>query len=145
MGIETVSDFVIVLRDNRLLQSDQLAEFSEAVLARFSDSRALAKYLMQRGWLTVYQVNQLFQGNAQELVLGPYRILDRLGEGGVSQVFKAWDTRRKCVAALKAIRTEHLNNVEAVGRFKREMRVIAKTEHSNIVRAFDIDLDNPRH
>jgi serine/threonine protein kinase len=143
--METASSLLETLRENRLLQPDQLEELSPTVLARFADARSLAKYLLQRGWLTVYQVNQLFQGNAADLVLGPYRILDRLGEGGVSQVFKAWDTRRKCVAAVKVLRTEHLNNAEAVGRFRREMQVIAQLNHPNIVRAFDVDLSGARH
>src|SRR4029077_12443582 len=122
-----------------------LAELDPELLVRFANVRAFAKYLTTRGWLTVYQVNQLFQGNAKELVLGPYRILDVLGEGGVSSVYKAWDTRRKCVTALKTIKAEHLNNAEAVGRLKREMRVIAQLSHPYIVKAFDVDTVNQRH
>lgn len=145
MRVPTLTEFMALLRDNRLLQPDQLDELNDEFLKRYPEVRLLAKYLLQRGWLTVYQVNQIFQGNAQELVLGPYRIMDSIGEGGVSQVFKAWDTRRKCIAALKAIRSEHLDNVEAVGRLKREMRVIGQLSHPNIVKAFDIDSVRARH
>ncbi|MGE3807868.1 MAG: serine/threonine protein kinase, partial [Gemmataceae bacterium] len=143
--MEKVDEFVQVLTDQRLLQPDQLAELTPTYLKRFSDARALSKYLIQRGWLSIYQANQIFQGNTSYLVVGPYRILDLLGEGAVSMVFKAFDTRRKCVAALKTIKEEHLNNMEALGRFKREMRVIASLNHPNIVHAFDVDMDNPRH
>src|SRR5262249_12470433 len=110
MSIATVNALVDVLRAHRLLQPDQISELDPEFLLRFANVRALAKYLLARGWLTVYQVNQLFRGNARDLVLGPYRLLDVLGEGGISLVFKAWDTRRKCVATLKSIKAEYLDN-----------------------------------
>src|ERR1700736_5283832 len=122
--MDTVPEMMEVLRDNRLLAPDQMDELTGERLASFPDARALAKYLMQRAWLSVYQVNQLLQGAGAELALGPYRILDRVGQGGVSQVFKAWDMRQRCVVALKVIREEHLSNPEAVGRFQREMHAV---------------------
>src|SRR5947207_3613032 len=145
MKIVTVYDLLKELQDHKLLQPDQLDELTPEIVSRFGNVRLLAKYLLQRGWLSIYQMNQLFQGRAQDLVLGPYRILDRLGEGGVSQVFKAFDTRRKCVCALKTIKNEHLTNAEAVGRLQREMQAIAQLSHPHIVKAFDVDLVNERH
>ena len=44
-----------------------------------SDPRGLAKELIQRGWLTPYQVNQLFQVGGRDHVLGRYVLLERLG------------------------------------------------------------------
>jgi serine/threonine protein kinase len=125
MAVDTVAGFVEVLRDKRLLQPDQFDELSRVLLPRFSDVRTLAKYVVQRGWLTVFQVNQLLIGRAQDLIYGPYHILDRLGEGGVSQVYKAWHTTRNCVVALKVIREELLSNPEAFARFQREMHAVA--------------------
>ena len=40
----------------------QLEEFTPEIVSRFGNVRLLAKYLLQRGWLSVYQMNQLFQG-----------------------------------------------------------------------------------
>ena len=143
--MDTVRELMHVLRDNRLLTPEQLAELTEARLASFADARTLARDLTQRGWLSVYQVNQLLQGAGADLALGPYRILDRVGQGGVSQVFKAWDTRQQCLVALKVVREEHLSNPEAVGRFRREMHAVAQLAHPNIVKASDPDRDSQRH
>ena len=49
----------------------------------------LARRSVRRGWLTEYQAYQVLKGRGKELVLGPFRLLDRLGEGGMGQVFKA--------------------------------------------------------
>src|SRR5262249_6567193 len=123
------------------LPPDQLDELNRVLRPRFSDAKTLAKYLVQRDWLTVYQVNQILADRAQELVYGPYIILDRIGEGGVSQVFKAWHSGKNCVVALKVIREELLSNQEAFARFQREMHAVACLSHPNIVSSIDSDLE----
>src|SRR5262245_34273846 len=57
-----------ILRGHQLLMPAQLAELPYLVSGRGQDARPLAKMLVQRGWLTVYQVNQLLAGHAAELV-----------------------------------------------------------------------------
>src|SRR5262245_37578944 len=109
MSIESVNEFLEELRKTKLLRAAQLDEVSQIML-RFSDPMSLAKELVRRGWLTVYQVNQVCQANGQELVWGPYRILEPLGKGGVSHVFKAWHTGRNCQVALKVIQPHLVSN-----------------------------------
>jgi serine/threonine-protein kinase len=144
MAITSVDSLVDTLRSSKLLHGDQQDELSRVLKNRFSDARTLGKYLVQRGWLTVFQVNSVFQDRLRDLVYGPYRVLDKLGEGAVSQVFKAWDTRNERVVALKVMHPGMLSNAEAVGRFRREMQVVAQMAHANVVRAFDVDLEGDR-
>jgi WD40 repeat protein len=138
MAFASVPDLVQALRALRLLEPEQLAEV-ERVQARFADPLSLARDLMQRNWLTAYQVNLLFAGRGQELVLGSYLVLQRLGEGGMGQVFKARHQRLGRVVALKVIRKDRLANPEAVKRFGREVQVAAQIDHPNVVRAYDAD------
>lgn len=139
MAFATVAEFVEVLQQTRLLKPIQLDEVTRTLAPQFTEPLVLAKELIRRGWLTVYQVNQLFQKAQAELSLGSYRIMDSLGKGGVSQVYKAWDERRQCLVALKVIYPELMSNAEAFGRFQREMQAVSQLDHPNIVKAFGED------
>jgi WD40 repeat protein/formylglycine-generating enzyme required for sulfatase activity/serine/threonine protein kinase len=145
MAIATVAALVDQLRRHRLLHGNQLAELTPGFLARYADPKLLAKELVKRGWLTPYQVNQLFLGRGQELLLGSYVLLDKLGEGGMGAVFKASNWKLGQVVALKLIRQEHIDSESALKRFQREIRAAAQLNHPNIVRAYDADEVNGTH
>jgi tRNA A-37 threonylcarbamoyl transferase component Bud32 len=97
----------------------------------------LARQLLERGWLTSYQINQLFQGKGSDLVLGPYVLLERLGEGGTGRVFTARHQHMNRIVAVKIIRPELVSDAEVVARFRREVQVVSQLTHPNIVHAYD--------
>ncbi|OAI44889.1 hypothetical protein AYO44_13455 [Planctomycetaceae bacterium SCGC AG-212-F19] len=135
-SITSVGALVERLHEYELLDARQLGELADRANAA-TEPRALAQQLIKRGWLTPYQVNQLFQGRGRELVVGPYVVQERLGEGGVGQVFKAWHRKMNRVVALKIIRKELLGDPEVVGRFHREVQVLGQLDHPNIVHPYD--------
>ncbi len=139
MHMDSVAEFVETLGQCRLLETEQQEIVKRDLRPRFTDAHALAKELVGRGWLTPYQVNQLFQGRGGDLTLGSYVILERLGEGGMGQVFKAHHRRLGRVVALKLVRKERLANPSLVMRFHREIQAAAQLTHPNIVLAFDAD------
>jgi serine/threonine-protein kinase len=134
MPLVATTSLIEALRNHRLLEPDQMEQAS-GLAARFPD--ALARELIGRDWLTPYQANQLFQGRGQDLVLGQYILLERLGEGGMGQVFKARHRILRRVVALKVIRKERLDRPEVVRRFQREVQAAAQLQHPNVVHAFD--------
>src|SRR5262249_7310890 len=133
----TVAGLIEELRQTGLLDAEQLADVTRTGQGRFNDVRDLAKHLAQRKWLTIYQIGQLLQGKGKDLVVGPYHILDSLGSGGTALVFKAADTRGDHLVALKVIHPNLVTDTETVTRFEREIQVVQKLSHPNIVRAFD--------
>src|SRR5262249_36087000 len=134
-----LASLVDALRQYRLLDGTQLEEVNRDVPSRFPEPKALARELIQRGWLTPYQANQLLRGRGQELVPGSYVLLERLGEGGMGQVFKARHRVMRRLVALKLIRKERLLNPRAVRRFQREVRAAAQLSDPHIVLALDAD------
>ena len=95
----------------------------------FPSPRTLAGELIRRGWLSPYQVNRVLVGRGQELVLGSYVLLERLGEGGMGEVFKARNWKLGKIVALKLISKERIQDPDAVRRFQREVRAAAMLDH----------------
>jgi serine/threonine-protein kinase len=128
-----------VLRGSGLLSRERLAALPQSVMGRLTDARALARLMLQRGWLTVYQINELLAGRGRELVVGPYHVLDRLGQGGHSTVYKARHARDGFLVALKVIRQDLADNAAASRQFLLEMEAMAKLDHPNVVQFLDAD------
>jgi serine/threonine-protein kinase len=145
MGSVAVANLIETLRACQLLSAAQLAELSQPYHGRLPEPETLGEELQRRGWLTGYQVKQLLGGNGSQLVLGSYVLLDRLGEGGMGQVYKARHRKLDRIVALKIIRKERLDNPAAVKRFQREIQAAAQLDHPNIVRAFDADCAGDVH
>jgi serine/threonine protein kinase/WD40 repeat protein len=133
----TTPILVDTLRSLALLSAAQLGELNGPASSRFAEPRLLGQELLQRGWLTPYQVNQLLQGHGQELVLASYVLLERLGQGGIGQVFKARHQKLDRVVAVKVIRRELLADADVVARFYREIQVVSHLDHPNVVHAYD--------
>jgi serine/threonine protein kinase len=145
MSILTPTKLLAFLQEHEFLTPSQAQRFAGGSLTKFADGRMLARELVDLNWLTAYQANQLLQERGTDLVLGPYRILDRLGEGGMGQVFRAHHISMDRVVALKIIPRDLVSNRLAVGRFYREVRAVAKLSHPNIVTAFDANQAGQTH
>jgi serine/threonine-protein kinase len=145
MSVDSLAHFAELLRHSRLLEADQLAELAVQLRGRSPQPRDLARDLLQRGWLTPYQINQLFNGRGGDLLLGSYVLIERLGAGGMGQVYKARNWKLGKIVALKLIRAERLQNANAIRRFQREARAAAQLNHPNIVHAYDCDEAGDKH
>ncbi len=137
MSIHSVAALVGTVGHLRLLEPAQANELARAVAPRFGEPLALAKELVKRGWLTPYQVNHLFQGEAGQLTLGPYLLLEKISEGVMGDVFRARHTIMRRLVALQVIRPELLRHPEAVERFYQEVRLSSQLSHPNVVASFD--------
>lgn len=69
--------------------------------------------------------------------LGPYRILEQIGEGGMATVYKAYQPSMDRYVAIKVLPPYHADDPQFIERFTHEARVIAKLEHQNILPVYD--------
>src|SRR5581483_453532 len=73
--------------------------------------------------------------------IGPYEIVELLGEGGMGQVYRARDPRLGRDIAIKVLTAESRDNDDAIARFEREARAVASLSHPNILAVHDFGSD----
>ena len=78
---------------------------------------------------------------APDQLLGPYRLLARVGAGGMGEVWRAEDTRLGRTVAIKVLPPSVLADVEATARLKREARTAAQLYHPSIATIHSIEQD----
>ena len=69
--------------------------------------------------------------------VGPYRLIEKLGKGGMATVFKAYHPSLDRYVAIKALHPAFMEHPGFIDRFEREAKVIAKLDHPNIVPIYD--------
>ncbi|HYF51884.1 MAG TPA: serine/threonine-protein kinase, partial [Planctomycetota bacterium] len=77
--------------------------------------------------------------------LGTFRILKKLGEGGMGAVYLAEDTAAQRKVALKVLPTQLFSQTEFIKRFYREARATGKLNHPNIVSAYTVGEEQGLH
>lgn len=134
-------DLLPVIRASGVLTDRQFAEIKTKVLNGDypNESRALADRLIREKIVTEYQAKRFLSNKSHGLVVGRYAILDRLGTGSMGRVYKAHHVMMDRIVALKIIAPEIATNERVVARFQREMKLVGRLDHPNVVRAFDAD------
>ncbi len=77
--------------------------------------------------------------------LGKYDIVDKLGEGGMGEVYRARDTRLGRSVAIKVISEACLFDADHVARFDREAKVLASLNHPRIATLYGVEESDGRH
>ncbi len=130
-----------------LLSQQQLDDALTGLAARNAGTAAakpitdeqLGQRLVDLGYLNRWQVEQLKEGRTK-FNLGPYRIVNAIGQGGMGHVFKA---EHKLLGRIEAIKVlpKSKSTPEAVAAFQREIRAQAQLDHPNLVRVSYADYE----
>jgi serine/threonine protein kinase/Flp pilus assembly protein TadD len=75
---------------------------------------------------------------ANHTLLGPYEIQEKLGAGGMGEVYRAWDPRLDRSVAIKVLPEKLAHDPQALARFHREVRAIAALSHPHILTIYDL-------
>jgi len=135
----TISDrdqFLQYLQQSRLLSGAQLRELVDQ-MSRKTDAMGLARALIRAGLLTRFQARMLLHGRTNGFFLGPYRILELIGKGGMGRVYKARHETMKRTVALKVVAPSLVKTPKARALFRHEVQTAAQLHHPNIVHAYD--------
>ena len=128
--------FLENLRRSGLLTGPELRSALQR-LPETDRGKVVARALVRWGLLTRFQAQLLLAGRTSGFTLGQYRILDRIGAGGMGQVFKARHLTLNRIVALKVLAPQSVQTMRAQQLFQREVRAAGQLLHPNIVTAYD--------
>jgi len=83
--------------------------------------------------------------NKGELIDNRYKIIKSIGEGGMANVYLAWDTILEREVAVKILRGDLADDEKFVRRFQREANSASSLRHPNIVEMYDVGEDNGKY
>ena len=123
-----------------------LAAFDPVVAAQFGDGTAVATFALNEMFLFSAAALTLVGGHMiwslrrqvfETRSLGRYRLKQRIGAGGMGEVWAAHHHALRRDVAVKILRPETRGDPAAIARFEREVRATAELVHPNTVRVFD--------
>lgn len=144
----TVAELLDLVQKSGVAEETRLATHLEKLKksgAIPSEPAKLAGILVRDGLLTYFQAEQLLLGKYKRFSLGKYKVLEKLGSGGMGTVFLCEHKLMRRRVAVKVLPTAKAQDEASLGRFYREARAVAAVDHPNIVRAYDIDQDENLH
>jgi response regulator RpfG family c-di-GMP phosphodiesterase len=139
--VPSVDEFLGYIEQSRILGADEGTALDAFLAARpdllAGDTYGLLEAIVGEGLLNEFQASRLLAGHTFGLVLGNYRVVDRLGTGGMGVVYKAEHIHMKRTVALKVLFLEDDHNPVFLQRFHSEIEAMAVLRHPNIALAFD--------
>jgi serine/threonine protein kinase len=136
-----------VALSHSLLNENDIAEVLQSCRTKTENvtAQTFARMAIQLSKLTQLQAKILLSKDTSSLSIGPYLILEKIGQGGMGSVYKARHKSMDRVVAIKVLRRREGFSPETIKRFQREVLASAKLIHPNIVTAFDAGEQNGIH
>jgi serine/threonine protein kinase len=144
MALPSIEPFLELVRKSQVIEPNRLTAYLDQLRAADempSDPARLAELMVRDGLLTKFQAEFLQAGKWRGFHLGKYKLLEKIGSGGMGTVYLAEHKFMKRRVAIKVLPKSKANDSSSKERFYREARAIAALDHPNIVRAYDIDHD----
>ncbi|MCS6865003.1 MAG: protein kinase, partial [Gemmataceae bacterium] len=144
----TADELIDLIHKSHLLDEERFRAYIQKLRETQtlpSDPQKLAALMVRDALLTYFQAEQLLQGKYKRFSLGKYKVLERLGSGGMGTVFLCEHKLMRRRVAVKVLPLQKVQDEASLKRFYREARAVAAVDHPNIVRAYDIDQDEHLH
>lgn len=130
-------------------QQIKAAQEAQAAAGKSGKTLPLAEVLIESGIITrAIRENVEKKASGQQSAiqrLGKYKLIRKLGEGGMGVVYLAEDTDMLRKVALKVLPKKFVSDTQSLTRFKREAHAAGKLNHLNIVGAYDAGEDAGHH
>ncbi|HYG75633.1 MAG TPA: bifunctional serine/threonine-protein kinase/formylglycine-generating enzyme family protein [Planctomycetota bacterium] len=143
---ERFAEYVNSIGNATLEQLDAAREV-QAEKRRAGEDVSLADVLVEQGILTP-AIRQNIEKKLQSgelMQLGAYKLIQKLGEGGMGAVYLAEDTRENRKVAIKLLSPRLASDAEFLKRFRREAKLVTTLKHENIVGGYELGEELGHH
>jgi eukaryotic-like serine/threonine-protein kinase len=155
-----VSSGIIPLEEMRLGQTAVMnnlctqSDLDEAIrrkreLSRAGSDKSIGIVLVDMGFITRFQLERLIElqktADRDVTIIGNYKLLDKIGEGGMGAVYRAEEIKTGKIFALKVLQRDLARDQTFIDRFEQEIRMVFELNHPCIVRAYDVGHDGSNH
>ena len=138
-----LESFWHLVKRSGVIAEEQLHPLCDEYKQNFSHldtANKVADDLVARELLTRWQADMLLKGRHKGFFLGPYRLLDLLGKGGMGSVYLGEHLLMRRRAAVKVLPSKQISRRPSMlERFQREAQAVAALDHLNIVRAYEFN------
>src|SRR4051812_26427458 len=144
----TTSEFVELVQKSGVVDASRLAAYLQQIHDRGPLPKlptVMANFMVRDAIVTLFQAEQLLLGKWRRFTIGKYKVLERIGSGGMGQVYLCEHKLMRRRVAVKVLPTARAADDSSLDRFYREGRAGAALDHPNIVHAYDIDKDENLH
>jgi serine/threonine protein kinase len=144
----SVENLCSLLVTSRLYPAEQVAAIRQGWENEAKDPNSVGQFLrwlVANQYATAYQANQLSNGHVEHLILGPYKLIERLGQGRMAGVFKAVHSSSGQIVAIKVLPLARAQDKKVLSRFQREARLAMQLHHPSVVRTFHVAESAGRH
>jgi serine/threonine-protein kinase len=145
MPPQAATEFIDLARRSGLVSHDQITSVLDDSDLSLDESGPIASKLVSAGLITTWQSEQLLSGRYNGFFIGRYKVLAKLGRGGMGSVFLAEHLEMGRKVAVKVLTGRLAEQPEYLDRFRQEARAAARVDHPNIVRAFDVGHEGNVH
>jgi serine/threonine-protein kinase len=128
--------FLKRLLDSGILTEQKLSAVEDKK-TRHQNVETFIQDLIESKLLTKFQAEQIIAGKGDSLTFGKYIIQEKLGAGGMGQVYKAYHPEVAKLVAIKVILPQGKFDTESIKRFEREVKASEKLVHPNIIAVLD--------
>ncbi|QEL13784.1 protein kinase domain-containing protein [Limnoglobus roseus] len=131
--ISSLLDASVVLPE----EWDEMPALAKATVVEETSMHQVVARLVEHRLLTPFQADMVRDGRTEELIVGPYRLLEPLGQGGMGIVYLAEHIHLRRRVALKMTTQLIDGHPRLIHRFYAEARAVARLQHPNIVACLD--------
>ncbi len=144
MSVETLCRLIAGSRLHSPQQVQLLLQRWQIAAREPNNAVHFLRWLIANRHLTEYQAARLGKSKTGGFFVGPYQILDRIGQGRMAGVYKAQSAPGR-VVAVKVLPPSKAKDPETLGRFQREARLALQLNHPAVVRTLEVGVASDLH